>query len=175
MVQVAGSKSKYIPVLERGPIPMLPSDFETWWEGVVFIDGKGQKMTRKELILAVANQDGGAHVNTTLDAKYADLSRNNSFGWSALDGGKTEPLKGAELAAVRQIAHEVIKTLDSNYTPIIPPLTGMVTGFMNPDISGLKMEFTSPHGRVSVERKGIGRNDPCTCGSGKKYKKCHGK
>lgn len=20
----------------------------------------------------------------------------------------------------------------------------------------------------------IGRNDPCTCGSGKKYKKCHG-
>ncbi|MBR0056359.1 MAG: SEC-C domain-containing protein [Kiritimatiellae bacterium] len=22
---------------------------------------------------------------------------------------------------------------------------------------------------------GIGRNDPCPCGSGKKYKKCHGK
>jgi uncharacterized protein YecA (UPF0149 family) len=21
----------------------------------------------------------------------------------------------------------------------------------------------------------IGRNDPCPCGSGKKYKKCHGK
>jgi uncharacterized protein YecA (UPF0149 family) len=24
------------------------------------------------------------------------------------------------------------------------------------------------------EGKKIGRNDPCTCGSGKKYKKCHG-
>ncbi|MBD8001373.1 SEC-C domain-containing protein [Phocaeicola sp. Sa1YUN3] len=23
--------------------------------------------------------------------------------------------------------------------------------------------------------KGVGRNDPCPCGSGKKYKKCHGK
>ncbi len=27
---------------------------------------------------------------------------------------------------------------------------------------------------VSAEHK-IGRNDPCPCGSGKKYKKCHGK
>ncbi len=24
------------------------------------------------------------------------------------------------------------------------------------------------------EKKGVGRNDPCPCGSGKKYKKCHG-
>ena len=26
-----------------------------------------------------------------------------------------------------------------------------------------------------VEGKKLGRNDPCWCGSGKKYKKCHGK
>jgi len=25
-----------------------------------------------------------------------------------------------------------------------------------------------------VSRKSVGRNDPCPCGSGKKYKKCHG-
>ncbi|MGH9357931.1 MAG: SEC-C metal-binding domain-containing protein, partial [Terriglobia bacterium] len=25
-----------------------------------------------------------------------------------------------------------------------------------------------------VRREKIGRNDPCPCGSGKKYKKCHG-
>jgi preprotein translocase subunit SecA len=25
------------------------------------------------------------------------------------------------------------------------------------------------------QRKKVGRNDPCPCGSGKKYKKCHGK
>ncbi|HEX6642927.1 MAG TPA: SEC-C metal-binding domain-containing protein, partial [Thermoanaerobaculia bacterium] len=28
--------------------------------------------------------------------------------------------------------------------------------------------------RVSKQEKKIGRNDPCPCGSGKKYKKCHG-
>jgi len=25
------------------------------------------------------------------------------------------------------------------------------------------------------EKQKVGRNDPCSCGSGKKYKKCHGK
>ncbi len=36
---------------------------------------------------------------------------------------------------------------------------------------------TNPEGKVQtvrVEEK-IGRNDPCPCGSGKKYKQCHGK
>jgi preprotein translocase subunit SecA len=27
---------------------------------------------------------------------------------------------------------------------------------------------------VKSDRDKIGRNDPCWCGSGKKYKKCHG-
>jgi preprotein translocase subunit SecA len=26
-----------------------------------------------------------------------------------------------------------------------------------------------------VGEKKVGRNDPCPCGSGKKYKKCHGR
>ena len=28
--------------------------------------------------------------------------------------------------------------------------------------------------KVNTERESIGRNDPCWCGSGKKFKKCHG-
>jgi preprotein translocase subunit SecA len=28
---------------------------------------------------------------------------------------------------------------------------------------------------LSAEYKNIGRNDPCPCGSGKKFKQCHGK
>jgi preprotein translocase subunit SecA len=30
-----------------------------------------------------------------------------------------------------------------------------------------------PLAAATVNRK-VGRNDPCPCGSGKKYKKCHG-
>jgi preprotein translocase subunit SecA len=28
--------------------------------------------------------------------------------------------------------------------------------------------------QVVNEHRDVGRNDPCWCGSGKKYKKCHG-
>ncbi|HJR16513.1 MAG TPA: SEC-C metal-binding domain-containing protein [Gemmatimonadales bacterium] len=31
-----------------------------------------------------------------------------------------------------------------------------------------------PVGRATAEVPEVGRNDPCPCGSGKKYKKCHG-
>lgn len=29
--------------------------------------------------------------------------------------------------------------------------------------------------KIKTNNENIGRNDPCHCGSGKKYKKCHGK
>jgi preprotein translocase subunit SecA len=32
-----------------------------------------------------------------------------------------------------------------------------------------------PHAQPVREKAPVGRNDPCPCGSGKKYKKCHGK
>ena len=35
------------------------------------------------------------------------------------------------------------------------------------------MQSIDPRGG-SASRKKVGRNDPCPCGSGKKYKKCHG-
>ena len=38
--------------------------------------------------------------------------------------------------------------------------------------TGMGMEVDMPYQR---EGKKIGRNDPCPCGSGKKYKKCCGK
>ncbi|TSC91494.1 MAG: preprotein translocase subunit SecA [Parcubacteria group bacterium Licking1014_17] len=37
------------------------------------------------------------------------------------------------------------------------------------------MKRESTPGAVKHESQKIGRNDPCPCGSGKKYKKCHGK
>jgi tetratricopeptide (TPR) repeat protein len=36
-------------------------------------------------------------------------------------------------------------------------------------------DYKMPQETVRREEPKIGRNDPCTCGSGKKYKKCHGK
>jgi preprotein translocase subunit SecA len=39
-------------------------------------------------------------------------------------------------------------------------------------VSSAGGESSAPTQRVTGEK--VGRNDPCPCGSGKKYKKCHG-
>ncbi|MHA2762216.1 preprotein translocase subunit SecA [Vibrio harveyi] len=44
----------------------------------------------------------------------------------------------------------------------------------NPLSEGEESEETSNQPMVREERK-VGRNEPCPCGSGKKYKQCHGK
>ena len=41
-------------------------------------------------------------------------------------------------------------------------------------MSGGGSVATGPQQIVKSERENIGRNDPCWCGSGKKFKKCHG-
>jgi len=41
-------------------------------------------------------------------------------------------------------------------------------------MSGGGSVATGPKQIVKSERENIGRNDPCWCGSGKKFKKCHG-
>jgi preprotein translocase subunit SecA len=45
------------------------------------------------------------------------------------------------------------------------------------DLEAARHAGSSPNGNGSGPRRSgetIGRNDPCYCGSGKKYKKCHG-
>ncbi len=57
------------------------ADFTVWWETPVLRDQAHNPISRKQLVLWVANQDGGAHVDPGLDSVYSDLSRNNSLGW----------------------------------------------------------------------------------------------
>jgi preprotein translocase subunit SecA len=54
------------------------------------------------------------------------------------------------------------------------------TGEDQPNAYGEAGEPPAPGGSTIVEQRRVGeheqlgRNDPCWCGSGKKYKKCHG-
>ena len=53
---------------------------------------------------------------------------------------------------------------------------GLITRSARTDVSSLRTNRDDGAGAAapaSAEEK-IGRNDPCPCGSGKKYKKCHG-
>jgi hypothetical protein len=86
-------------------------DFETWWNAPVIWDANDRKFTRREIVMAVAENDGGAHVDPSLPAAYHALSRNNSMKMVAHSVDKTWDLAGPELPTVRQIGHEVLRTI----------------------------------------------------------------
>ena len=82
--------------------------FSNWWNQIVIADSKGNTFKRRELVLALTNTDGGAHVDPTLDARYRALSRENSLGFSVGTNGAFTSILGFELAAARQIAYELV-------------------------------------------------------------------
>lgn len=79
--------------------------FDDWWNEIIF-DDKNNVFTRKDIVTFVANQDGGAHVDKTLDGKYAGLVKHNSLGWT--DGEGNPVVNNPAYNAIRQIALEVI-------------------------------------------------------------------
>lgn len=169
---VPGAGAKYVPFLDDPPHGQFKTtDFETWWNAPVFVDPDGRKLTRRDLVLAVANQDGGAHVDAALNSIYADLSRNNSLGWMYSDGGRTEAMGGPERAALRQIGHEVLKTLVPGYEkkPTYPT-GGIVFG----GVVVLQEKPAQARTREIARVAKVGRNERCPCGSGVKYKRCCG-
>lgn len=169
--------SKALPLLDDGPFSRTAS-FEMWWNGIVFVDKDRHEFSRKDIVLSLANKEGGAHVDKKLDKKYSDLRKNNSLGWfDVAPDGKQTPSSDQVPATMRQIAHETLKTLKPGYEcnrektaddGIFVMGASMVEGSVVPAIPAHNL----PKNRPVVSGKKIGRNDPCSCGSGRKYKKC---
>lgn len=90
--------------------------FDEWWNKVVYADDEQNILTRKHLVLNVANKEGGAHIDPKLDEAYANLSRFNSPAWKFIRNGVPEDFKNSPvLANIRQIAHEVLKILKDEF------------------------------------------------------------
>lgn len=90
--------------------------FQEWWNAEVLRDIGGRRVTRRDLILTAANQDGGSHVDPELDEVYADISRENSMGTFFQTPRGLNPIQGIERSAIRQIAHEVLLTLKPGFS-----------------------------------------------------------
>ena len=112
--------ASYVAPLDNGPPSRSRTrkiSFKVWWDGVFVIKDKyGKTFTRKDLILSVANTDGGAHVDPKLDETYSNLTRFNSIGWKFFSRGVEDDFRNSPvLPSVRQIAHEVLKTLKDEF------------------------------------------------------------
>jgi hypothetical protein len=115
--------------------------FDRWWDAVVLNDHAGGGFTRKRLVLDLAQKEGGAHVDPTLPADYAALTRENSLGMFGgtvgdgvvltvggpgvgpvgVGGGVVNALGTPVPANVRQIAFEVASTISPHLPRLLPP------------------------------------------------------
>ena len=104
--------SAFVAFLDDHPYEITQRPFDDWWSRTVFSRPDGQVLARKDLVLTAANQDGGGHVDPSLDETYRSLARGDFLDWSRSDEkGIFVPMAGPERAAIRQIAHELLRTL----------------------------------------------------------------
>jgi hypothetical protein len=107
-----------------------PQSFRIWWNRPILQDLLGEWFTRKEIVLFMANQDGGAHVDPEIKPRWHALTRLNSLGWGwrredegsaiAIPAGPDhEPMGNPLPANIRQIAYEVEQTISEQLAHLL--------------------------------------------------------
>lgn len=109
---------RYVPKLGNAPSPPISVDFKTWWDQETIFKTETFSLSRKRLILALRNQDGGSHVGELTDKSYVQLKEIFPVGVEIRDAPNQVHLPGAVAASARQIGWELEQTLAS-----MPPLT----------------------------------------------------
>lgn len=94
--------------------------FEQWWlKNIIYKDNQANSFTRSDLVLNVAETDGGVHIDPKLREDYIDLAMKNSLGWkwqaSRIQGGKEINFGNPIPPSIRQIAHELLVTLRNEF------------------------------------------------------------
>lgn len=89
--------------------------FKEWWENEIIMACNHNKLSRRDLVLAVANKDGGAHYDRKIASRY-DAFRKSWSGGSTLFGTQSGTRRGYDniptRASIRQIAHELTLSID---------------------------------------------------------------
>ena len=158
-VSADGGTSRYTAPLEDLSPERLhpPQAFIDWWTRPVVEDDHGRPISRRQFVLWLANEEGGAHVAKSVDDTYAELS---TAGVSRFAPPEGDDPRFRDLVAptVRQIAYEVESTLDDHLVEETAPIG---------------VSVRDPICSLSIDEEVVvGRNDPCPCGNGEKRKKC---
>ncbi len=78
------------------------------------------------------------------------------------------------LVEYKKEAHKMFKELMENYEKMV--VESIMHATINTKPVPTQMQIISgDRGDSAAKKEAVGRNDPCPCGSGKKYKKCCGK
>ena len=113
-MHILGSDSRYVPNLDKTPFAN-PVPFAQWWDQVVYVLDVSTRLRRRDVVLAAANKDGGAHVDAQLSSEYERLAADGAVGTyvTESDGKNYErPVADAHLVCIRQMAYEVLHSPD---------------------------------------------------------------
>lgn len=114
-IQVQRGGLRYIPLLNDYPNSTEPVllPYHRWLTDPIANAG-GRTWSRQDLILHVADKDGGTHVDPTVPEPFHNLSRNNAMGWYANSAAARDPAPPEnryDLTAIRQIGHEMLMSI----------------------------------------------------------------
>lgn len=119
-VAVLEGKPYYKAPLFDEKYPSIWTNFDEWWNRIVFKDTKGVVFTRKDIILNLADKDGGAHIDPWLKKEYYNFSRKNSLGWAYLDGKTRRNIEGNPVqVSMRQICFEFMWSVLKSKNPVL--------------------------------------------------------
>ena len=108
-----GISATYAPLFD-GPIQHFVP-VSNWWNQVVYVLNPTTRLARRDIVLAAANKDGGAHVDPKLDPEYEALAKEGAAGALVYQrDGKvtTYPFANAHLVAIRQMGYELLHSPD---------------------------------------------------------------
>jgi hypothetical protein len=135
-----------------------PAAFIDWWEAPLVTDDQGNRFSRRNFVLLMADQDGGGHVDAELDAGYAELAREGLPAFRPIPSGDPR-VQDLALPTIRQIAFELHRTLTD--------------GLVDDADAPFGVRVRQPICSLSIDTEvAVGRNDPCPCGSGRKMNLC---
>jgi len=172
----AGEKNEILPVLKK-----ILENFLSKWEAQLGVEANEEQNKKfAEAKEKVANLPEtlepersiiiGQHMVRILDMLWVDhLEQLESLRESVniRAYGQHEPL-----VEYRREAHNLFNQLNSAFESL---LFNTIFPIFEIDLTKIQMQAAQQNTPPPPEAKNIGRNDPCWCGSGKKYKRCHGR
>jgi hypothetical protein len=88
-------------------------DFTSWYEQVIYHDPTGSSLTRENLILSIAEQDGGNHFDLKVNNKYYQFKQKDSLKLT-VNGQVVVFENNPAFSSLRQIASEFIETVNQS-------------------------------------------------------------
>ncbi len=116
LIAMSADGAKLIPVLGAGPNPPRTVSLDAWKSEPVLRDDNRHVFSRWDIVMSVADQDGGAHVDGKINEAYHRLSKEHSIGFIQSGPNGEKPLEHIEKVYLRHISWEALQSIESGWS-----------------------------------------------------------